>query len=298
MKVLITGANGFLGQYLQKTFKPENTDTLGLTGCTIDINLAKEVPLLESKYEVVVHAAGKAHVVPKSPKETEAFFKVNFQGTKNLLTALDKNNNFPDRFIFISTVAVYGKEEGQLIDENHPLNGTSPYAKSKILAEKEIQEWGKRNNVSVTILRLPLLVGNNPPGNLGSMIKAIQKGYYFSIGDGSNRRSMVLAEDVAKLVASDSIKPGTYNITDGYHPTFRELEKHIASQLGKKVKSMPRIIVKAACWVGDFIKFMPINSFKFEKLTSTLTFSDKLARDDFNWEPSIVTEAFVLESKQ
>ena len=294
MKVLITGANGFLGQYLQKTFNPENTDTLGLSGCSININLAKEVPLLERKYEIIVHAAGKAHVVPKSPKENEAFFYVNFQGTKNLLTALKKNNNFPERFIFISTVAIYGKEEGQLIDENHPLNGTSPYAQSKILAEKEIQEWGKKNSVGVTILRLPLLVGNNPPGNLGSMIKAMQKGYYFSIGDGRNKRSMVLAEDVAKLIASDSIKTGTYNLTDGYHPTYRELEKHIASQLGKKVRSMPKIIVKAACVMGDFIKFMPINSYKFEKLTSTLTFSDTLARTHFNWKPSIVTEAFKI----
>jgi nucleoside-diphosphate-sugar epimerase len=297
MKVLITGANGFLGQYIQKKFNHENIDTLGLNGCTININLAKEIPLLESKYEFVIHAAGKAHVVPKSPKDAEDFYCVNFEGTKNLLIALEKNNNFPERFIFISTVAVYGKEEGHLIDESHPLGGASPYAKSKILAEKEIQKWGKLNCVNITILRLPLLVGNHPPGNLGSMIKAMQRGYYFSIGDGNNRRSMVLAEDVAKLVASNSLKPGIYNLTDGYHPTYRELEKHIASQLGKTVKSIPKIVVKVACSMGDFIKFIPINSYKFEKLTSTLTFSDTMARTYFNWKPSVVTETFKLEDK-
>ena len=78
--------------------------------------------------------------------------------------------------------------------------GGTPYADSKIQAEELLREWGKLNNVNMLILRLPLLVGENPPGNLGSMIRAIKKGYYFRIGDGSARRSMVLAEDIAEVV--------------------------------------------------------------------------------------------------
>lgn len=98
----------------------------------------------------------------------------------NLLRGLEKNK-LPKEFVFISSLAVYGKEEEVNINENYPLNAKDPYVLSKINSEKLIQDWCKKDNVICTILRLPLLVGESPPGNLGAMIKA-NKGYYFNIG--------------------------------------------------------------------------------------------------------------------
>jgi GlcNAc-P-P-Und epimerase len=292
MRTLITGANGFLGHHLKKIFDRKYYHTLDLSNSDIVANLSNIPPKLSNSYVTVIHAAGKAHVVPRTASEIQEFYDVNLGGTINLCRALEEN--LPQKFIFISTVAVYGLENGYLIEETQPLNGNSPYAKSKILAEDFLLEWGKKNNVQIIILRLPLLLGENPPGNLGAMIKAIRKGYYFRIGDGSTRRSMVLADDVGKLIASDNLKPGIFNLTDGYHPSFKEIEHAIAKQLNRKIKSMPKLIVQTACKIGDTFSFFPINSYKYEKLTSSLTFSDQKARKELKWNPRSVIDGFKL----
>lgn len=294
MTVLLTGANGFFGQYLKMAYEGKALETMGLSECDININIAECVPNLSNKYDTVIHAAGKAHIFPKSPVEKEDFYKVNVEGTKNLLLGLENTGYLPKILIFISTVAVYGKEAGWLIDEDHPKAGITPYAKSKIVAETLLVDWGARNGVETIIFRLPLLVGQSPPGNLGLMIKAIRKGYYFRIGDGSARRSMVLAEDVANFIASTAIKPGIYNLTDGYHPSIRDLEDYIALQVGKKIKTIPDWFTKFAARIGDLANFLPVNTIRLEKLTSTLTFSDKKARKEINWDPKPVIDSLIV----
>jgi len=105
------------------------------------------------------------------------------------------------------------------------LNGYSPYAISKIKAEEFLKEWGEKWGVQILILRLPLVAGINPPGNLGRMIKAIHKGTYFSIGGGQAKKSMVLAEDIAQLLKDLPVKRGMYNLTDVTQPSLRQLEE-------------------------------------------------------------------------
>lgn len=291
---LITGGNGFFGNHLIEVFKEKQFDTIGLNSCTINVNLAVTVPSLSKHYEKVVHAAGKAHSIPKNKQEEESFYNVNFQGTINLTKAFDQMQHWPASFVFISTVGVYGIDEGELLDENTPLAGHLPYQKSKIMAENHLQQWAAVNNIELTILRLPLLVGKNPPGNLGAMIRAIKRGYYFRIGRGDARRSMVLAEDVAVLVASNKLKPGIFNLTDGIHPSYQELEDLIANQLNKNIKTIPHALVKAAASLGDYLSFLPINNYKLQKLQSTLTFSDQKARTHLNWKPRSVIENLII----
>ena len=153
-KLLFTGASGFLGYnilpILEKTY---DVHTIGLTDDDdIKINIAKEVPPINTHYDVVLHAAGKAHVVPKTEEEKQMFFDVNYQGTVNLCNALE-NAGIPKALVFISTVAVYGCEFGENIDENYPLNGNSPYAKSKIMAEEYLTKWCSAHGVVPGILR-------------------------------------------------------------------------------------------------------------------------------------------------
>ncbi|MBE0654745.1 MAG: NAD-dependent epimerase/dehydratase family protein, partial [Bacteroidales bacterium] len=196
MSVLITGANGFLGKYLKSALKAQSPITLGLKDCDYDVDLSSSIPEFSHSIEKVVHAAGLAHTVPKSEEFARRFFDINVTGTSNLLNALMSLTRLPEQFIFISTVAVYGVEKGEEIDESAPLNGSTPYALSKIGAEEIVRAWGVKNNVNTLILRLPLLAGSNPPGNLGAMIKAIKRGFYFRTGDGKARKSIVLASDV------------------------------------------------------------------------------------------------------
>lgn len=295
-RVLITGSSGFLGKKIVAIFHADKVVMLGRLGNNINCNLALDIPNLPS-VNIVIHCAGKAHSIPKTDQEIQEFYNVNVQGTINLLQGLS-NSSIPKQFVFISSVSVYGLNNSSSVNENTHLLALDPYGKSKIQAEQIVQEWCYNHNVICTILRLPLVVGANPPGNLGAMIKGIKKGYYFNIAGGTARKSMVLASDVAKFILQAAEVGGTYNLTDGYHPNFAELSNCIASQLGKyRVSNMPLWAAKSLAKFGDIIgDRFPLNSNKLAKITAPLTFDDSKARAAFGWNPTPVLKGFKLSS--
>ena len=298
MKLLFTGASGFLGrniyQLLEKTYVIK---TVGLTPQDdYKIDIARNIPVFTEVFDVVLHAAGKAHSIPKTEEEKQLFFDVNLQGTKNLCTALE-NSGIPKAFIFISTVAVYGCDSGENITEEHPLNGTTPYALSKIKAEKYLQGWCAMHNVKLSILRPSLIAGPNPPGNLGAMIRGIRNGKYLSIAGGKARKSVLMVQDIANLLPMLIEKGGIYNVCDSYQPSFRELEMVICKQLNKKLPlSIPYWFAKSMAVFGDcFGENTPINSLKLRKITNSLTFSNEKAVRELGWKPMNVLKNFRIE---
>lgn len=298
MKLLFTGSSGFIGQNI----KPLLQDiyiikTIGLSEIDdYNINLATTVPELNDTFDVVLHAAGKAHSIPKTEEEKKLFFDINYQGTINLCHALEKSS-LPKAFIFISSVAVYGLESGNGITESHPLKGKDPYALSKIQAEQYLTQWCKRNNVVLGILRPSLIAGPNPPGNLGAMISGIKTGKYLSIAKGKSQKSVLMVQDIAHIVPIIMKKGGVYNICDDTHPSFRNLEEIISTQLKKKKPlSIPYWLAKAMALIGDLLgEKSPINSIKLRKITESLTFSNEKAKHELNWHPTNVLENFKIE---
>ena len=296
-KLLFTGGTGFLGRNVRPILdRIYDVTTCGITSDDmLKVNLANEVPVLDKHYDIVLHACGKAHVVPKSEADKQAFYDVNFQGTVNICAALEKVG-VPKALIFISTVAVYGCETGSDITEEHPLLGKTPYADSKIKAEEFLQEWAAKNNVTLGIIRPSLIAGPNPPGNLGAMINGIKSGRYLSIAGSKARKSVLMVEDIARLVPLLTEKGGIYNVCDSYNPSFRELEEVICRQLGKKLPvSIPYWMAKSMAVVGDCLgSKAPINSLKLDKITKPLTFSNKKAREVLGWEPTNVLDNFKI----
>lgn len=294
MRVLVTGSNGFFGKSIHKKLSMlTSVTTLSRNNSDLSCDLVNNIPNL-SNFDIVIHAAGKAHSVPKNNLENDAFFDINVKGTQNLLHGIEASGKLPKSFIFISTVAVYGVDQGINIDEKAPLLAKDPYGLSKIKAENLILDWCQKNYVICTILRLPLIVGENPPGNLGAMIKGINRGYYFNIAGGLARKSMVLVEDVANILLKVSEIGGIYNLTDGAHPNFYELSNAIAKQYGKlKLFNLPFAIAKSIALVGDLLgaKF-PLNSSKLKKITSDLTFDDSKAKEVMGWNPNKVLDYY------
>ena len=292
MKYLLTGASGFLGKHILDVLTRTEVNTLGRSEQNdIVCNLGESIPELP-QVDVVIHCAGKAHMIPKTPEEIEDFFKVNTQGTKNLLLALEHLREKPKQLIFISSVSVYGLDSGEFIKESFPLAGKSPYAESKILAEEAVLTWAEKNNVPAVILRLPLLIGNNPPGNLGKMIRGIKSKKYASINNGRARKSMVLAHDVATLIQNLTFQKGIYNLTDRYHPSFNELEQKISEMFNTKIYlKLPLSLVKILAKLGDRVSIFPINSALINKMTLDLTFDDSKAVRELNWSPNKVLDS-------
>lgn len=288
-KCLLTGAFGFLGRMFQVELSKEfELITLGRTTlCDIVADLTLNKPNLSHNFDWVVHNAGKAHIMPHTKEEEDTFWELNHQGTLRLLKSIDDIGHYPHGFVFISTIAVYGLDEGINITEDTPLNGNTPYALSKIAAEQAIQEWGAAHNVPVLILRLPLIGGPNPPGNLGLMERAMRRGRYVQIIGNTAQKSVVSAQDVARWLPGVLGQSGIYHLTDGIHPTFERIEQWMLNHTkGKVAVKLPSVLLRIAAGIGDILPFFPLNTLKYRKLTASLTFSDEKARRNLGWAPA------------
>lgn len=296
-KLLFTGGTGFLGAnvkpILDKTYE---VTTIGITDRDmLKANLVAGVPELPDHYDVVLHAAGKAHVYPKTEAEVKAFYDVNYEGTVNLCNALEKVG-LPKSFIFISTLDVYGLAIGENIDETYPKNPTTHYAISKLRAEEFLVKWAEEKGVILGILRPSLMTGPNPPGNLKAMINGIKKGYYVNIAGGYTRKSLMMIYDIAHLVPKIENVGGTYNVCDNHHPSYRELGICISKQLGKSHNplSIPYWMAWCMAKIGDLVGVLPIDSHRLEQLTKSNTYSNEKAKKALGWEPLDVLENFKI----
>ncbi len=296
-KLLFTGATGFLGHNIMPILAERyKITTLGITDQdNIKSNIATIIPPLQEKYDVILHAAGRAHIYPKTQEEIKSFYDVNLQGTINLCKALEKAG-LPKSFIFISTLDVYGLTEGEGINETYPTNPTTHYAISKLQAEKYLENWAAENGVILGILRPALMTGPNPPGNLKSMINGIKKGYYVNIAGGHTRKSLLMVTDIANLVLKIENVGGVYNVCDDHHPSYKELGESISNQLGKKHYpiSIPYWMAWCLSKVGDLVGFLPIDSHRLEQLTKSNTYSNEKAKKILGWEPLDVIENFKI----
>lgn len=297
-KLLFTGATGFLGYNVMPILSQQyEITTLGITDQdNIKTNIAREVPSLSERYDVILHAAGKAHVYPKSKEEIKSFYDVNYEGTINLCKALEKVG-MPKSFIFISTLDVYGLTVGEGIDETYPKNPTTHYAISKLQAEEYLEKWAKEKGVVLGILRPSLMTGPNPPGNLKAMINGIKKGYYVNISGGHTRKSLMMIHDIAYLVPKIENVGGTYNVCDNRHPSYKELGDCISKQLGKSFSpfSIPYWMAWCMAKIGDKLGTLPIDSHRLEQLTKSNTYSNTKAKKALDWEPLDVIENFKIK---
>lgn len=294
---LLTGYPGFLGSRLyQQLKKSYDIHTIGLglaeTPKHLSFDLSQAVPkIMNTKYDIVIHAAGRAHMIPSSATEEALFFRVNQQGTVNLLAALDRLEHPPDAIVLISSVAVYGREHGICISESDSLDASDPYGLSKRKAEETVLSWNQPMTKK-GIVRLPLVIGKNPPGNLGRMLNAVKKGIYFNVAGGKAKRSLVWIDDIFPFIKLLATKGGIYNLTDGCDTCFAELYGALCDILHKrKNPSLPRMVALTLAKIGDSIEWltgrkMPYNSSSFRKMTSDLTFSCHKAIKDFGWQPT------------
>lgn len=314
MPLLLTGASGFLGRnIIGRLGQCYSVTTLGRSA-TSDIvaDLAAGVPTLTGQFDVVVHAAGKAHELPGKENDDD-FRRVNIGGTANLCRALEETG-LPKAFVFISSVAVYGEEAGANVAEDHPLDGTSAYARSKIEAEAIVTDWCARYGVPLAILRPALIVGPHATGNMEAMIRGIRRGIYANVGGGKALRSIVAAADMAEVILKAIGRNDIYNICEQRHRTVAEIARRIADLTGRRhLPSLPLWLARAAALPGDLLNTLPnrhpnalhshqtnthptrhanshlrrwpLDSYRLRKLTESLTFDSAKARRDLQWHP-------------
>ena len=280
--ILLTGHTGFLGSVIYEELKKSfEVVTLGRnTSCDYQVDFSNWDGTLDLKHSIdaIVHVAGLAHNKAKNQKE---LFDVNTTSLKHLLAIAKKNN--VKSLIYISSTAVYGKIYGLDITENTSRLGKSDFSISKIEAETVIESSNLDNKL---ILRLPLVIGPKPPGNLGRLTKSISTGLHMYLSGNQAQKSIVFASDVASFISqwllNSQRESGTINLCNQAVPTFNWIENAIAEsgEYSYRLRIPIRLLWKVVNWMKAKLNIsIPLVG----KLFYPLTFSDQLAREKFGY---------------
>lgn len=244
--VLVTGANGFLGaevlhQLLVSGFSVRATGIesvslhAGVEYHQADILQSHQLSRVVKGTSAVIHAAGLAHQFTSDATFSQRFRQINEIGTVNMISAAAGQG--VKHFILISTVSVYGPFTEGMYDEDTSCNPIGQYAISKYNAEQRAQEIAQKTGMSLTILRLATLYGEGDPGNVGRLMRALDRRRFFWIGNGNNRKSLLYKGDAARACLAVTEKPASgINIYNVSAPpcTMRNIVDGLAMALGKK----------------------------------------------------------------
>lgn len=206
MKVLVTGATGFIGGEIKSRLVADGFNVTGIARrrevygkdkkiLGVDITDREKVFELtkEGNFEAIIHCAGLAHQF--GTIEEGKFEKVNVSGTENIADLAVKLRT--RHFILMSSTAVYGLRESPS-DELSPCLPETAYAKSKLKAESICRVIFEKNKIPLTIFRLAPVLGEKGVGNVPRLIKAVEKKRFIWVGGGENKKSLIYVGDVAE----------------------------------------------------------------------------------------------------
>lgn len=256
MKVLVTGASGFIGKSLCEELVRQSklvvvavrTDNLQLTGVEShvvgNIDNTTDWSKALNGVVVVIHLAARVHLMrDKAIDPLTEFRKVNVEGTLNL--AWQAAEAGVKRFIFISSVGV----NGNLTNMDcpfHSLTAENPhdfYSISKYEAEQGLHKLLAQTGMELVIIRPPLVYGFNAPGNFGRLMKTMQKQLPLPLGAIHNKRSFVYVGNLVDLIIRCIDHPAATNqvflVSDGQDLSTTELLQGCAEALGLKSRLLP-----------------------------------------------------------
>lgn len=320
MKILITGASGFIGSYIVEEARRRGMDTWAAMRATsskqylkdpdihfIELNLSNRQQLEEQlrghQFDYVVHAAGVTKCL--NPQD---FYRINTEGTKNLVQALIALQMPLKRFVFVSSLSVFGaiREEQpyrEILETDTPQPNTE-YGKSKLAAERFLDSLSQFPYV---ILR-PTGVYGPRERDYFLMFKSIQQHSDFAVGFKQQDITFVYVSDVvdAVFLACEKGQTGRkYFLSDGQvyqSSTFSDL---IRRELGNPwwIRiTAPIWVLRVVTWFGDKIghltgKISALNNDKYHILKQRNWRCDiEPARRELGYEPKVQLEEGVRRS--
>ncbi|MBI2654851.1 NAD-dependent epimerase/dehydratase family protein [Candidatus Woesearchaeota archaeon] len=244
MKVLVTGATGFIGEHLVKELHRRKFEVIGISKnnpnkkLRCDIMDYKKLKRIFQKYSVdsVIHLAA---FISDKPEDKEKMNLINVNGTKNVLKAAVSGNI--KGFIYISSMSIYDKRNKIPINEESAKNPRDYYGLTKLRAEKTCMNY--RNKFNIIILRYAGVFGcgKNHGAAYNFAANALQSKDLYIQEDGLQTHDFIYVKDAvwATLLALnnlDKIKFGIFNIGSGQEYSVKKLAEIIARQCSSKSK--------------------------------------------------------------
>ena len=225
-KLLITGSNGFVGNYFINKYK-NKYEIKTFSFLKNDINT-----LDCNTIDIVFHLSALVHQMGGA--SANEYEKINVIQTIEL--AKKAKESGVKHFIFMSTVKVYGEETNSKYIENTVCNPEDDYGKSKLKAEQELQKL-EDENFKISIIRTPIVYGYGVKANIKNLINLVNKVPVLPFGKIKNKRSMVYIGNLCHLVDEIIIqkKSGIFLASDDQPLSTLRLIELIAKNLDKKI---------------------------------------------------------------
>ena len=307
MKVLITGANGFIGSYLClllsakgvavrascRTVQSSNLIKSKISDVVITGDISGNTDWSEALegVELVIHLAACVHQIkPVDGDSNSLFNSINADGTYNL--ARQAAENQVSRFIFVSSVKVHG--EGAF--QEHPFTEScvtgincDEYGLSKHLAENHLREVSQHSNMEFVIIRPPLVYGAGVGANFKSLMRLLDTGIPLPFAGVENKRSMIAVDNLCDFIdfciSDDKVVNETFLISDNRDLSLPQLLTLIRKSMNQKSRLfyLPLIMIRMLFTILG-------RKMQFEKLTGSYVLDSSKVQKSLTWKPVVSVE--------
>lgn len=245
MRVMLTGATGFVGRYVRQLIPCESLED---DGERVDMRDARAVASAVARIEpeAVIHLAAQSFV-PASFDDPKTTFDINFYGTFHLLSAL-KSIGFAGRMVYVGSGDVYGlvPEDALPVRESTPLRPRNPYAVSKVAAEALCYQWSQTQQFEVVMARPFNHIG---PGqserfavsDFARQVVQIRRGLrqpVLHVGDIGVTRDFTDVRDVVRAYESmlhRGVQGTAYNVCSGTERELRAIIRRLCELAGVRI---------------------------------------------------------------
>lgn len=303
MRVLITGADGFVGRHTVELLaerghdvrravrtlpaQPPHFPAYAGTVETVAVgDIGPDTGWSEALegIDAVVHLAARVHVMKDTASDPlTAFRRVNTAGTRRLAEAAAAAG--VRRLVYLSSIKALVDESRETpLDETTVADPHSPYGISKLEAERALTDVSCRNGLQVAVIRPPLVYGAGVKGNFRSLFKAVSHGLPLPLGCLENRRSLVyvgnLADAIALCLTHPSAPGGRFLIQDGEPLSTADLVRAIGRAVGRPAHLLPvpAGLLRLGCRLTG-------RGAMFDRIAGSLVVDDAAFRRALGWCP-------------
>ena len=273
MKIVITGASGFIGSHLRHELGQQEENYVSA------YKRGTEVP----ECDVLIHCAGLA--TESSDFNDLAYHEANVVLTKRVFEDFVQKGG--KTFVYISSAKVYGEFSKAAVNEDSPLNPVSAYGRSKKQAEEYLQEASANWNGTLVVLRQSIIYGAGKVDNLTQLVRLSAKLNIWFFGGLTAHRSLCSVVTVVDFIAqslSEGIPAGTYNLADRTALSLDDLGKHLKEHgLVRMILTFPKRTVRLLAHVFSLVGFHKFRDFMEKLENSVYLDTTKLYA---RWEPT------------
>jgi nucleoside-diphosphate-sugar epimerase len=301
MRIIVTGANGFVGRATCANLCDAGHDVIALVrrqgGCVAHEPRVYEVVIADDNFasiaagttalppaDALVHLAARVHVMKdKAGDPLGEYRAVNVEGSLNVARAAFRAG--VKRLVFVSSIKALGEgEPSRPWREDDVPAPADPYGVTKLEAERALAGFGREHAMQVVILRPPLVYGPGVRANFEQLMKAVERGVPLPLGAIDARRSMVFAGNLADAIrfVATRAEPteGAFHVTDGDDLSVAQMIRALAVAFDKPARLLPVPVswLRAAGALTG-------RSAQVDRLTSPLRMDSTRLRNGLGWTP-------------